>query len=49
MDKGIIMEVPVLLIEVIVTEIETKNIARMTYNNCKANLGSVVKPCKFCC
>ena len=38
MDKGIIMEVPELLIEVIVTGIMAKTIARTTYNSCKANL-----------
>ena len=43
MDKGIIMEVPKLLIKVIVTEIMAKTIARTTYNRCKTNLGNVVK------
>ena len=36
MDKGIIMEVPELLIEVMVTGIMAETIARMTYNSCKA-------------
>ena len=36
MDKGIIMEVPELLIKVIVTGIMTETIARTTYNSCKA-------------
>ena len=44
MDMGIIMEIPELLIEVIVTGIMAKTIARTTYNSCKATLGSVVKP-----
>ena len=38
------MEVPELLIEVIVTGIMAKIIVRTTYNRCRANLGSVVKP-----
>ena len=33
-----------LLIEVIVPGIMAKTIVRTTYNSCKANLGSVVKP-----
>ena len=36
MDKGIIMEVPELLIKVIVTGIMAETIARTTYNSCKA-------------
>ena len=44
MDMGIIMEVPELLFEAIVTGIMAKSIAKTTYNSCKANLGSVVKP-----
>ena len=38
------MQVPELLIEVIVTGIMAKTIARTTYNSCKANFVSVVKP-----
>ena len=38
------MEFLELLIEVIITGIMAKTIARTTYNSCKANFGSVVKP-----
>ena len=38
------MEAPEILMEVIGTGIMAKTIARTTYNSCKANLGSVVKP-----
>ena len=46
-DKGIIMAVPELLMEVIVTGIMTKTIARTTSNSCKANLESVGKHVHF--
>ena len=44
MDKKNIMEALELLIEVIDTGIMAATIARTTYNSCKANFGSVVKP-----
>ena len=48
MEKGIIMEVPELLVEVIVTGIMAKTIEITTYNSCKANLESVDKPVSLC-
>ena len=44
MDMRMIMEVHELLMEIIVTGMMAKTIERTTYNLCKANFGSVVKP-----
>ena len=43
------MEVPELFIEVIVIGINAKTIDITTYNSCKTNLGSVVKPVNQYC
>ena len=44
MDKEMILEIPKLLMELIVTGIIAKTIARTTYNICKANFVSLGKP-----